>query len=156
MSLTRVASTDHFERERRGSNVSQHRRMSFNPVAEWAPPKEDRRLSLIPAAEFEEVSKSRRGGKYFLHRATSNNYLTSSSPGYCCHHLLPLRCWHCLRLCCYQACSDRRRCISRSMHRARGRRRYLAMPQARDPPQPHVYGGRRIHQRGRPAHWHYT
>jgi hypothetical protein len=64
MSLTRVASIDHFERDRRGSNVSQNRRMSFNPVAELVPPKEDRRPSLVAAAvEFEEVSKSKRAGK---------------------------------------------------------------------------------------------
>ncbi|OAG36586.1 hypothetical protein AYO21_09243 [Fonsecaea monophora] len=60
MSLTRVASVDGFERERRGSHVSSHRRMSFNPVSEWIPPT-DRKPSLVSVAlQFEEVSKRKR------------------------------------------------------------------------------------------------
>ncbi|OAP64537.1 hypothetical protein AYL99_00509 [Fonsecaea erecta] len=60
MSLTRVASVDGFERERRGSNVSSHRRMSFNPVSDWMPPK-DRKPSVVTIAlQFEEVSKRKR------------------------------------------------------------------------------------------------
>ncbi|EXJ83624.1 hypothetical protein A1O1_07247 [Capronia coronata CBS 617.96] len=60
MSLTRVASVDGLERERRGSSVSSPRRMSFNPMSDWAPPT-DRRPSLVQAAlEFEEVSKQKR------------------------------------------------------------------------------------------------
>ncbi|EHY57248.1 Protein FMP42 [Exophiala dermatitidis] len=59
MSLTRVASVEGFDRERRGSNSSHHR-MTFNPVSEWAPPN-DRKPSLVHAAlEFEEVSKQKR------------------------------------------------------------------------------------------------
>ncbi|EXJ70704.1 uncharacterized protein A1O5_05694 [Cladophialophora psammophila CBS 110553] len=60
MSLTRVASIDGFERERRGSSVSSQRRMSFNPVTEWMPPK-DRKASIVSIAlQFEEVSKRKR------------------------------------------------------------------------------------------------
>ncbi|EXJ87515.1 hypothetical protein A1O3_04475 [Capronia epimyces CBS 606.96] len=60
MSLTRVSSVDGLERSRRGSSASAHRRMSFNPVAEWVPPT-DRRPSIVQAAlEFEEVSKQMR------------------------------------------------------------------------------------------------
>ena len=65
MSMTRVSSTDHYEQERRGSNVSQHRRMSFNPVSDWTPPKEDRRDSVAAVLQFEEVSKTKRFGKNF-------------------------------------------------------------------------------------------
>jgi hypothetical protein len=62
MSLTRVASVDGFERERRGSNVSTPRRMSFNPVSDWVPQKDhERRESVVTAAlQFEEVSKRKR------------------------------------------------------------------------------------------------
>ncbi|ETI19962.1 hypothetical protein G647_08977 [Cladophialophora carrionii CBS 160.54] len=60
MSLTRVASVDGFERERRGSNASSHRRMSFNPFNDPMPPK-DRRPSLVPTVMlYDEVSKQRR------------------------------------------------------------------------------------------------
>ncbi|KIW88046.1 uncharacterized protein Z519_11156 [Cladophialophora bantiana CBS 173.52] len=60
MSLTRVSSIDGFERERRGSGVSSQRRMSFNPVTEWMPPK-DRKPSIVSIAlQFEEVSKRKR------------------------------------------------------------------------------------------------
>jgi hypothetical protein len=63
MSLTRVASVDGFERERRGSNVSSHRRMSFNPFSDAMPPK-DRRPSLVPTVMlYDEVSKQMRLGK---------------------------------------------------------------------------------------------
>ena len=60
MSLTRVVAGDGFERARRGSNVSSHRRMSFSPVGDWMPPK-DRKPSLVSTAlQFEEVSKFKR------------------------------------------------------------------------------------------------
>lgn len=62
MSLTRTSATDQLEPERRGSNASQHRKMSFNPISEWVPPKEDRQPS-VSALDFEEVSKGKRLGK---------------------------------------------------------------------------------------------
>ena len=69
MSMTRVAAVDGLERQRRGSNVTEARRMSFNPVSDWVPPKDDRRLSndSTPLA-FEEVSKRRRIGKHKQHK----------------------------------------------------------------------------------------
>jgi len=60
MSLARVGSVDGFDRERRGSTVSQQRRMSFNPISDWVPPRE-RGSSVVEAAlAFEEVSKEKR------------------------------------------------------------------------------------------------
>ncbi|RVX65891.1 hypothetical protein B0A52_10255 [Exophiala mesophila] len=60
MSLTRLASVDGFERERRGSNVAAPRKMSFNPISDWSPP-HDRRPSVVSVAlQFEEVSKTKR------------------------------------------------------------------------------------------------
>lgn len=62
MSLTRIASVDGFERERRGSNVTAPRKMSFNPISDWSPP-QDRRPSIVEVAlQFEEVSKRKRIG----------------------------------------------------------------------------------------------
>jgi MFS family permease len=59
MSLARVGSVDGFERERRGSNVSTARRMSFSPVSDWPPPS-DRKSSVISITTFEEVPKGKR------------------------------------------------------------------------------------------------
>ena len=60
MSLLRVGSIDGFDRERRGSNVSSHRRMSFSPLSETMPPK-DRKASILPdVVLFEEVLKRKR------------------------------------------------------------------------------------------------
>ncbi|KAI1609156.1 MFS transporter, LAT3 family, solute carrier family 43, member 3 [Exophiala viscosa] len=60
MSLTRVASVDGLERERRGSSVSSHRRMSFNPFTDRVPDGH-RKPSVVSAAlQFEEVSKQKR------------------------------------------------------------------------------------------------
>lgn len=59
MSLARIASVDGFERERRGSNVSTARRMSFSPVSDW-PSSSDRKTSVISIATFEEVPKGKR------------------------------------------------------------------------------------------------
>lgn len=67
MSLTRIASVEGFERQRLGSNAStEQRRMSFNPISDWIPPKDvyDRRPSLLNEALMtEEVSKRKRVGK---------------------------------------------------------------------------------------------
>lgn len=64
MSLTRVGSIDGFDRERRGSNVSSHRRMSFSPFSEPMPPR-DRKASLVPTVvQYEEVSKRKRIGMW--------------------------------------------------------------------------------------------
>ncbi|ETN46836.1 uncharacterized protein HMPREF1541_01025 [Cyphellophora europaea CBS 101466] len=60
MSLTRVSSTDQFERFDPAAGL-EHRRMSFNPVTDWIPPKDNTEpLSAASVLEFEEVSKSRR------------------------------------------------------------------------------------------------
>ncbi|RMZ75449.1 hypothetical protein DV737_g5295, partial [Chaetothyriales sp. CBS 132003] len=61
MSLARVASVDQFERERRGSNASTHRRMSFSPVIDLVPPKDDRRESVLEIVlDFDEHTKTKR------------------------------------------------------------------------------------------------
>jgi multisubunit Na+/H+ antiporter MnhC subunit len=59
MSLARLGSVDGFERERRGSNVSTARKMSFSPVSDWPPPS-DRKSSVISIPTFEEVPKGKR------------------------------------------------------------------------------------------------
>ena len=56
MSLARVGSVDGFERERRGSNVSIARSMSFSPVPDW----QDRKPSVLSITTFEEVPKAKR------------------------------------------------------------------------------------------------
>ncbi|RMZ86932.1 hypothetical protein DV736_g5836, partial [Chaetothyriales sp. CBS 134916] len=61
MSLTRVSSVDQFERERRGSHASMHQRMTFNPVTDLVPPKDDRRESILEIAlDFDEETKTKR------------------------------------------------------------------------------------------------
>jgi hypothetical protein len=62
MSLTRVASIDGFDRARRGSSASSHRRMSFSPFNDAMPPK-DRKASIVPiATQYDQVSKQKRIG----------------------------------------------------------------------------------------------
>ena len=60
MSLARVGSVDGFERERRGSNVSIARSMSFSPVPDWQMIDSDRKPSVISITTFEEVPKAKR------------------------------------------------------------------------------------------------
>jgi hypothetical protein len=60
MSLSRVSSTDHFERNSDGGGI-EHRRMSFNPVTDWMPPKHDTPPETAEhVLEFEDVPKARR------------------------------------------------------------------------------------------------
>lgn len=110
MSLTRVSSVDGFERDRQGSNVSQHRRMSFSPVGDWSPP-HDRKASVASAAlAVEEVSKSKRIGMkaYQLYFIT---FLTDNSSSHRSNHILPFRRRRGLWLCGHQTRPDRRRCV---------------------------------------------
>ena len=64
MSLTRVSSTDQFERDAPASGL-EHRRMSFNPVTDWIPPNDnDEPLNAASVLEFEEISKAKRYGQW--------------------------------------------------------------------------------------------
>ncbi|RMZ81899.1 hypothetical protein DV738_g1950, partial [Chaetothyriales sp. CBS 135597] len=64
MSLTRVSSVDQLERERRGSQASTHRRMSFSPMAVPSPPQKDdnsRRASIVDIAhDYDDSTKTKR------------------------------------------------------------------------------------------------
>ena len=61
MSLARVGSIDGFDRARRDSHVSSHRRMSFSPFNENMLPT-DRKASLVlpTVVQQDEVSKGKR------------------------------------------------------------------------------------------------
>jgi MFS family permease len=66
MSLTRVSSIDQFERDAPTAGF-EHRRMSFNPVTDWIPPKKgDEPPTAASVLEFEEVSKTKRLGELRL------------------------------------------------------------------------------------------
>lgn len=78
MSLTRVSSTDQFERDDPSSGL-EHRRMSFNPVTDWIPPKDSREpLNAASVLEFEEISKSTRYGELYRPLAAENSMLTGT------------------------------------------------------------------------------
>ena len=63
MSLSTVRYTDGFDQQRRGSSASTHRRMSFNPVADWVPERQ-RKESVATVLAFKEISKGWRICEY--------------------------------------------------------------------------------------------
>ena len=76
MSLSRVSSMDGMQMGREGTRESMsHRRMSFNPVSDWAP-EAHKRPSVVSTYAREEVSKGKRIGEFatqvkvFLHLST--------------------------------------------------------------------------------------